>query len=129
MPEQTRILVVEDNALNRVLVHDILEYRGHEVALATSVDEALGHLAEARPDLVLLDIQIPGGGGEVVLRAIRGDPGLSSTPVIALTAFAMAGDRERLLQGGFDGYISKPIDTRTFGAEVERHVAARVQPT
>lgn len=116
-----RILVVEDHPLNRKLVRDILEHRGHEIIEATSVAEGRERLREARPDLVLLDVHMPGGGGEILLAEIRSspDPALARLPVLAVTALAMRGDRERLLRAGFDGYFSKPIDTRRFGPEVE----------
>jgi CheY-like chemotaxis protein len=115
-----RILIVEDNLLNRLLIHDILELRGHEVLEASSVDEARRALDDGgRPDLLLLDVQIPGGGGEAVIRDVRGRPGFAELPIVAVTSLAMPGDRERLLGSGFQGYLSKPIDTRTFGAIVE----------
>jgi CheY-like chemotaxis protein len=114
-----RILIVEDNPLNRLLVHDILELRGHEVIEAATVDEALGALRAICPDLLLLDVQIPGGGGEVVIREVRARPELAELPIVAVTSLAMPGDRERLLSIGFQGYLSKPIDTRTFGPAVE----------
>lgn len=110
---------MEDNALNLQLHQDLLEYRGHKVSSAATVGEAWAALQCERPDLLLLDIHIPGGGGERLLREIRATPSLSSLPVIAVTALAMEGDRERLLAQGFDGYLAKPIDTRTFGAAVE----------
>jgi CheY-like chemotaxis protein len=113
------VLVVEDHPLNLRLVRDILERRGHEVDAAASVGEARDRLAGRRPDIVLCDLDIPGGGGELLLREIRGDPRLSALPVLAVTAFAMQGDRERVLAAGFDGYFSKPIDTRSFGPGVE----------
>ncbi|MBX3203541.1 MAG: response regulator [Labilithrix sp.] len=116
------ILVVEDHPMNRLLVRDVLEHRGHEVVEARNVDEAARALAARVPDLVLLDIQIPGGGGEAVLRSIREHPELATLPVVAVTAFAMAGDRARLLAAGFDGYVSKPIDTRAFGPTVEAFI-------
>lgn len=119
----SRVLVVEDHPLNRRLVRDILEHRGHEVVEATDVDSARERLREPLPEIVLLDIQIPGGGGEALLRHIRGDAALARLPVIAVTALAMVGDRARLLGAGFDGYISKPIDTRAFPVEVEAFVA------
>ena len=84
-----------------------------------SVDEAKAVLGRERPNLVLLNLQIPGGGGELVLRGIRATPALESVPVVAFTAFAMRGNRERLLAAGFDGYIAKPIDVREFGPTVE----------
>ena len=123
-----RILVVEDNALNLQLVRDILEYRGHEIESATTVQEARDQLRSRRPDLVLLDIQLSGGGGETLLREIRGNVDLAGLPVVAVTAFAMEGDRERLLGAGFDGYLSKPIDTRTFGPAVEKFLNGKGTP-
>ena len=116
------ILVVEDNPLNLQLVRDILEYRGHAVEVAMTVPDARLRLQAGRPDLVLLAIQVPGGGGETLLREIRASAALADLPVIAVTALAMDGDRERLLAAGFDGYLSKPIDTRTFGPTVESFV-------
>lgn len=117
-----RILIVEDNPLNRLLIHDILELRGHEVIEASTVDEARNALASARPDLVLLDVQIPGGGGEAVIREVRKRQDLNDIPIVAVTSLAMPGDRERLLSIGFQGYLSKPIDTRTFGAAIESYL-------
>ena len=114
-----RILIVEDNLLNRLLIHDILTLRGHQVLEAATVDEALRALDLAIPDLLLLDVQIPGGGGEAVIRDVRSRPGLAALPIVAVTSLAMPGDRERLLGIGFQGYLSKPIDTRTFGATIE----------
>jgi CheY-like chemotaxis protein len=124
-----RILVVEDNPLNRLLVHDILELRGHEVVEAATVDEARAQLDREAPDLLLLDVQIPGGGGEAVIRDVRQRPALADLPIIAVTSLAMPGDRERLLSIGFQGYLSKPIDTRTFGTAVEAYLkTARAAP-
>jgi CheY-like chemotaxis protein len=114
-----RILVVEDNALNLRLVRDILEMRGHKIDAAGDVAEARLRLRAAPLSLVLMDIQIPGGGGELLLKEIRADAALASLPVVAVTAQAMDGDRQRLLAAGFDGYLSKPIDVRTFAATVE----------
>jgi len=117
-----RILVVEDNPLNRLLVHDILELRGHAVVEAATVDEARALLERERPDLLLLDVQIPGGGGEAVIREVRRHADLADMPIVAVTSLAMPGDRERLLSIGFQGYLSKPIDTRTFGAAIEAYL-------
>jgi CheY-like chemotaxis protein len=117
-----RILVVEDNPLNRLLVHDILELRGHAVVEAATVDEACALLATERPDLLLLDVHIPGGGGEAVIREVRQRADLADLPIVAVTSLAMPGDRERLLSIGFQGYLSKPIDTRTFGAAIESYL-------
>ncbi len=117
-----RILVVEDNPLNRLLVHDILELRGHSVIEAATVDEACRLLERERLDLLLLDVQIPGGGGEAVIREVRARAHLADLPIVAVTSLAMPGDRERLLSNGFQGYLSKPIDTRTFGAAIESYL-------
>lgn len=120
-----RVLVVEDMALSRKLFRDLLALEGHEVEEATSVEEARAALQASPPDLVLLDVQIPGGGGEALLAEIRADPRTAHLPVVAVTAFAMPGDRERLLERGFDDYIAKPIDTRTFVVTVERYLKPR----
>lgn len=114
-----RILVVEDNPLNMRLARDLLEYRGHVIDTALDAREAVERLQAATPDIVLLDIEIPGGGGEQLLRNIRKQPEWAHLPIIAVTALAMEGDRERLLAAGFDAYISKPIDTRAFGPTIE----------
>ncbi len=116
---RARILIVEDNALNRLLLQDLLELRGHEVVEAATVDEARRALDAGRLDLLLLDVQIPGGGAEAVIRHARARAGFAEIPIVAVTSLAMPGDRERLLGSGFQGYLSKPIDTRTFGTIVE----------
>ncbi len=116
---RARILIVEDNPLNRLLVHDLLELRGHEVLEAATVDEARQVLDVVEPDLLVLDVQIPGGGAEAVIREVHRRIELAELPIIAVTSLAMPGDRERLLGSGFHGYLSKPIDTRTFGVVVE----------
>lgn len=120
-----KILLVEDNPLNRQLVCDILEYRGHEVETAATVSEARERLRAGKPQLVLVDVHVPGGGGELLLREIRADPEMADLPLVAVTALAMSGDRERLLELGFDGYLSKPIDTRSFGPTVEGYLERR----
>ena len=103
-----RIAVIEDNADNRLLVQAILEGQ-YAMAEYGSGPEALAALPDAVPDLVLLDISLPEMDGPEVLRRIRSHPALTALPVIALTAHAMAGDRERYLAAGFDDYVSKPI--------------------
>ena len=104
----TRIAVVEDNADNRLLVQAILDGR-YDVAEYASGSAALAGLRDVTPDLVLLDISLPEMDGAEVLRQIRADRRLRDLPVIALTAHAMAGDRERYLSAGFDEYLTKPI--------------------
>lgn len=117
------ILLVEDNLLNRRLAEVTLLARGHLVLQADSVDAARASLDRQMPDIILMDIELPGGGGELLMREIRGQPARAHLPIIAVTALAMQGDRERLLEAGFDGYISKPIDVRTFGREIESFAA------
>jgi two-component system cell cycle response regulator DivK len=119
----SRVLLVEDHVMNRMLVRELLEHRGHEIVDAHNVLEARLRLSDAPFDVALVDIQIPGGSGVAVLEYIRATPHLAKLPVIAVTAQAMSGDRERLLETGFDGYISKPIDTKTFCTTVEEHIA------
>lgn len=102
------IAVIEDNPDNRLLVHAILEDRYELVEYETG-SEALDAFRQTVPDLVLLDISLPGMDGTEVLNRMRGSPALQAVPVIALTAHAMAGDRERYLDAGFDDYLTKPI--------------------
>lgn len=106
----SRILVVEDSAVNRELMRELLERRGYAVAEACNGEEALQMIEEATPDLVFLDIQMPVLDGFDVVRQLRKDPRYADLRVVALTAYAMAGDRERVLSAGFDGYLTKPID-------------------
>ena len=114
-----KILVVEDDAWSLRIVRELLEMRGHEVLVAGDVPAARAQLAHA-PALVLLDIHIPGGGGELLLREIRATDATRALPVVALTASAMRGDRERFLRDGFTAYMSKPIDVATFGEKIEQ---------
>ncbi|MDB4957051.1 MAG: pleD [Myxococcales bacterium] len=114
-----KILVVEDDPWSQRIVCDVLMMHGHDVLTADGVSSARMQLVQ-RPEIVLLDINIPGGGGEAFLHEIRADD--AQLPVIALTASAMQGDRERFLKQGFTAYMSKPIDVRTFAATVEEYV-------
>jgi two-component system, cell cycle response regulator DivK len=104
----TRLAIVEDNADNRLLLQAILSDQYELVEYENGVD-ALNGISKSRPDLVLLDISLPGMDGNEILERIRGDVTLRDLPVIALTAHAMAGDREKFLAAGFDDYITKPI--------------------
>lgn len=103
------ILVVEDNPLNLKLIRDVLRFQGHEVITAGSGEEGVALATGSPPDLVLMDLQLPGIGGYEALRLLRGDPRSRDVPVVAVTAFAMKDDRERAIAAGFDGYIAKPI--------------------
>ncbi|HSA92348.1 MAG TPA: response regulator [Terriglobales bacterium] len=123
-----RILLAEDNPTNRELIRDVLEADGCEVIEADNGQEALHKLREILPHLVLLDVQMPELDGYAVLNRLRADPQLARLPVIALTAYAMRGDRERALAAGFDGYVSKPVDFRHLRAEIERLCGDGSQP-
>lgn len=113
------ILIVEDNDDNIRLMEYLLRARGHELALARDGAEGVAVAAESRPALVLMDIQMPGMDGYEALAALRRLPDLSDTRVIAVTAFAMVGDRDRVKAAGFDGYIAKPITPESFADQVE----------
>jgi two-component system cell cycle response regulator DivK len=109
-----KILVVEDNEANRILMRQILMYYGYEVLEATDGVSGLEMARERMPDLILLDLQMPVMGGFAVIRELRKTPELSKLKVVAVTSFAMKGDREKALEAGFDEYVTKPIDTRKF---------------
>jgi two-component system, cell cycle response regulator DivK len=115
-----RILLIEDNAQNRYLATFLLEQRGHQVVPAATGPLGLELAASVRPDLILLDIQLPGMDGHAVTRALKAHPELKVIPVIAVTSYAMVGDRERCLDAGAEGYIEKPIDPETFVDEIEQ---------
>lgn len=114
----THILVVDDNATNLRLASEVLEMEGHNVSRAADATEALALLEEIRPDLILMDIALPGMDGLELTRLLKGRPALAGVPIVALSAFAMKGDEERALGAGCDGYITKPINTRTFAVLV-----------
>jgi len=109
-----KILVVEDNEQNRILMKQIMTYHGYQVLEAADGASGLEMAREHMPDLILLDLQMPVMGGFAVIRELRKTPELSKLKVIAVTSFAMKGDREKALQAGFDEYVTKPIDTRKF---------------
>ena len=112
------ILVVEDNPGNQLLTSSVLELEGYEVELAESSVEALEHIALRMPDLILMDVQLPGVDGLSFTKTLRSASETAEIPIVALTAHAMSGDREQALAAGCVGYIAKPIDTRTFGDQV-----------
>ena len=118
-----KILIVEDNPLNMELATDLLSTEGYQVLQATSVPAAREVLRASRPDLILLDIQLPGLDGLALARELQDDPRTGDIPIVALTAHAMKGDREKALQAGCRDYIAKPIDIETFLPAVARHVA------
>ncbi|MBA7703794.1 Polar-differentiation response regulator DivK [subsurface metagenome] len=108
------ILVVEDNEKNRVLFRDILQSKGYKTIEAETGEKALVLLQKERPDLILMDIQLPGKDGITITREIKANAATKDIPVFALTSYAMKGDRERMMEAGFDGYMSKPIKVREF---------------
>ena len=120
-----RILIVEDSPDNMKLFRTLLTMRGHEVVGLSGGDGLLDTIAREQPALVLMDIQLPGKDGFELLHEIRGSEH-RALRVLALTAHAMSGDRERALQAGFDGYITKPIDIRSFPEQVLRSLGPHV---
>jgi two-component system cell cycle response regulator DivK len=116
-----RILVVEDNEKNMKLFRDVLTATGYRTLEATTGSEAVDMAAEHTPDLVLMDIQMPDLDGVQALQRLRADARTAAIPVLALTAQAMRGDRERFLAEGFDGYLSKPVDVRELLGTVREH--------
>ena len=119
-----KILVVEDNDMNMQLVEFLLEEGGYDIVKAASGEEALAVTREHEPDLILMDIHLPGMDGLSVVRAMKTDDRTRRIPILALTAHAMRGDKDRFLEAGCDGYISKPIDVKTFVASIERFLPA-----
>ena len=120
------ILVVEDNDMNMQLVEYLLEEGGYAIVKATSGEEALKIAlgGTARLDLILMDIHLPGMDGLSVVRALKAHESTARIPVLALTAHAMRGDRDRFLEAGCDGYISKPIDVKTFISSIEQYLGS-----
>lgn len=118
------VMIVEDNELNMKLFHDLLESRGYETVQTRSGMEALDLAREHMPDLILMDIQLPEVSGLVVTKWIKEDEDLVHIPIIAVTAFAMKGDEERIIEGGCDGYISKPISVPNFLKTIETYIGA-----
>lgn len=117
-PSSARILVVEDTPMNLELVTDLLEAAGHAVLAATTAEAGLTLARRERPDLILMDISLPGMDGLAATRALKADPTTSDIPVVALTAHAMRGDERRAIEAGCVARLTKPIDTRAFVARI-----------
>ncbi|MCA1846022.1 MAG: response regulator [Actinobacteria bacterium] len=115
------ILIVEDNDKNLKLARDVLRFGGFETLEACTASDGVALAAEHGPDVILMDIQLPDMDGTTALGRLRAEPATKAIPVVALTAFAMDSDRVRLLEAGFDGYLSKPIDIKTFADQVRRY--------
>lgn len=115
---EARILVVEDNDRNLKLVRDVLQFAGFHVVEARTGEEGVALARQSPPDLVLMDLQLPGIDGTEALRQLRESPSTATIPVVALTAFAMKDDEERTRRAGFDGYVAKPLSVRALPEQV-----------
>lgn len=120
-----KILLIEDNEENRYLATYLLEHRGHEVVHAGTGARGIELARVIAPELILLDIQLPGIDGYEVARTLQQDPATRGIPVIAVTSYAMTGDREKAIEAGAVGYIEKPIDPERFVTEVELYLPVR----
>jgi len=118
-----RILVVEDNAVNLKLIRDVLNFLGYQVTVAHSGEEGVELARTGGPDLVLMDLQLPGIDGTEALRQLRTDPKIRHVPVVAVTASAMKHDREQAARDGFDGYLGKPLDIAALPDQIHSFLA------
>jgi two-component system cell cycle response regulator DivK len=116
------VLVIDDNASNVVLLEYLLTANGYEVRCATDAESALALIAQHKPRLILTDIQLPGASGLELTQRLKSNPSTADIRIIAISAFAMPADEQRALDAGCDGYIAKPIDTRTFPDFVAEHI-------
>lgn len=117
------VLIAEDNPTNRELLRELLEIRGYTVAEACNGQEAVAMVEREPPDILLLDIGMPLLDGFGVVRKLRENPRFTSLPVVAITAYAMQGDREKIMDSGFDGYLSKPVNSSSLIHELDRLLA------
>ncbi|HYU20792.1 MAG TPA: response regulator [Chloroflexota bacterium] len=115
------ILIVEDNEKNLKLVRDLLQFKGFRTLEAASAEDGIALASAHAPHLILMDIQLPGMDGVTALSRLRAEPATASIPVVALTAFAMKDDEQRLLGAGFDGYVTKPIDIKALPEQVREY--------
>jgi two-component system cell cycle response regulator DivK len=119
------VLIVDDNEKNVKLARDVLRFAGFSTLEAGTAEEGLALAAEHRPDVILMDIRLPGMDGVAAVGALKGSVETAAIPVVALTSFAMKGDRERFLAAGFDGYLEKPISVREFPDQVRAYCLER----
>lgn len=124
MTDSPLILAVDDNDGGLLLVRSLLEMEGFRVDSAGSAEDVRQRLSARIPDLILMDVQLPGEDGLALTRQLKADPATAQIPIVALTAHAMPGDRDLALAAGCVGYISKPIDTRAFAGQVREFLAA-----
>ncbi len=122
---KNKILIIEDNEQNLYLMTFILENNGYEVVQARDGREGIESAGQVKPTLILLDIQLPVMDGYAVARKLKSNPALAAVPIVAVTSFAMAGDREKCLDAGCVGYITKPINPETFVAEMEKYLSVK----
>jgi len=127
-PIEPTILVVEDNERNLKLVRDVLQFAGYRVVAASSAEQGIELALAEPPDLVLMDLQLPGMTGTEALERLRLSPRTSAVPVVAVTAFAMKDDRVQALAAGFDGYLTKPISVPALPGQVRGFLRSEVQP-
>ena len=120
MTESPLVLIVEDNDKNLKLARDLLQFAGLRTLEAMTAEDGIALAQRDRPNIVLMDIQLPGMDGIAALRKVREDERTAAIPVVALTASVMKSDRERFDAAGFDGFMQKPVDVRTFASEVRR---------
>jgi two-component system cell cycle response regulator DivK len=120
-----RILIVDDNATNLKLVAYLMKANGYQVDTALEAEAALDAISRHPPDVILMDIQLPGIDGLELTRRLKADPGTRDIVIIAVTAYAMKGDQDKALAAGCDDYITKPIDTRALPETIARHLASR----
>ena len=123
MPEKNTILYVEDNSDNHILVRRVLEAEGYQIAEASNAEDAMQKIQSVRPNLILMDINMPGVDGYALTARIKATPGFATVPIVAVTANVMRGDREKSLEAGCDGYIQKPIDIDILSQQIERFLA------
>jgi two-component system cell cycle response regulator DivK len=128
MSARAVVLIVEDNARNLKLARDVLEYAGFRVVVATTGEAGVEQARITLPDIILMDLQLPGIDGFAALELIRNHGPTAHIPVVALTAYAMRRDRDRVLSSGFTGYLEKPISVREFAAQVRRHLTSPESP-
>ena len=119
---KTKILIIEDNEQNIYLITFIMERSGYEIIQARDGREGIETAKKTKPDLILLDIQLPKMDGYAVARELKSSKDLADIPVVAVTSYAMTGDREKVMEAGCTGYIEKPINPDTFVSEVEKHL-------
>ena len=121
----SKVLIAEDNPVNRELLREVLECRGYEVVEACDGQQALQQVAECQPDILLLDLGMPVLDGYATIQQIRASPATVALPVLAVTAYAMQSDRDKVMSSGFDGYVSKPVQANMLIQEMERLLAKK----